>query len=70
MISFYKTEDYLYMLKHLKMRWTNTKFRTVVSSEREEKGKIKVDKEDTGRLLVLLSCYELDGRFRGENKLV
>jgi len=52
------------------MRWTNTKFRTVVSSEREEKGKIKVDKEDTGRLLVLLSCYELDGRFRGENKLV
>lgn len=58
------------------MRWTNTKFRTVVSSEREEKGKIKVDKEDTGRLLVLLSCYELDGRdeisfhFRDENKLV
>ena len=49
---------------------TNTKFRTVVSSEREEKGKIRVDKEDTGRLLELPSCYELDGKFRGENKLV
>lgn len=49
---------------------TNAKFRTVVSFEREEKGKIRIDKEDTGRLLGLLSCYELDGRFRGENKLV
>lgn len=49
---------------------TNTKFRTVVSSEREEKGKIRVDKEDTGRLLVLHSLLRIRWQVWGENKLV
>ena len=37
------------------MRHDKNKFKTVVTSEREEKGKIRVGKEDIGRLLVILS---------------
>ena len=45
---------------------TNTKLRTVVTSEREEEGQNQGRQGEQGQVIGIISlCYELDGEFGG-----